>query len=198
MTRKCPWLLMGCAIGAALAAAVTAAALAGEAEPSGFVLTSTTFKDGGMLPTRTGFTKSAEHPNCVGENLSPQLSWSNPPAAAKSFVLTMVDQEGTGGLGDFDLVVYGIPPAVSSFAEGELSKPSPRYVGGTNAWGLHGWRGMCPPPGTALHHYVIKVIATDLDPKALQPGLTLPELQTRLKGHTMQASALVGRFVRPH
>src|ERR1700680_4087699 len=170
---------------------------AGEAAPTGFQLSSTPFTDGGMLPGRTAFTKGPNSPNCVGENISPQLSWSNPPPAAKSFVLTMVDQEGSGGLGDFDMIVYGISPSVSSFTEGELSKPSDKYVGGKNAWGIYTWRGMCPPPGTAMHHYVIKIISTDLDPKDLPPGLTLQEVEGRLRGHTEQASALVGTFIRP-
>ena len=42
---------------------------------SGFVLTSTTFKDGELMPKRTT--------SCTGgENISPQLSWSNVPVAA--------------------------------------------------------------------------------------------------------------------
>ena len=36
------------------------------------------------------------NPNCVGENISPQLSWSNVPDGTKSFILLMSDPEGRG------------------------------------------------------------------------------------------------------
>lgn len=188
------------AVGIALTGwSVSSAVGAAEGPPpqTGFVMTSTTFKDGEMLPTRIAFTKGPNSPNCVGENISPQLSWEKPPPAMKSFALTMVDMEGSGGYGDFDLVAYGISPNVTSFAEGELNKPSDKFVGGRNVWNTFTWRGMCPPPGTSPHHYVFKVVATDLDPKELPPGLTYEELQGRIKGHAKGATALVGIFVRP-
>jgi hypothetical protein len=42
-----------------------------------------------------------------------------------------------------------------------------------------------------------KVIATDLDPKDLAPGMTLPDLEAKLAGHTKGAAGLVGLFVKP-
>ena len=42
-----------------------------------------------------------------------------------------------------------------------------------------------------------QIIATDLEPKELAPGLTLPELQTKLTGKTKGAAGLVGLFVKP-
>ena len=56
-------------------------------------------------PKRTG----PSNPNCVGENVSPQLSWSNVPDGTKSFVLLMTDPEGRGGAGVNHWVAYGIP-----------------------------------------------------------------------------------------
>jgi hypothetical protein len=41
------------------------------------------------------------------------------------------------------------------------------------------------------------IISTDLDPKALPAGLTLPELQEKLNGHVKGAAGLVGLFVKP-
>ena len=37
--------------------------------------------------------------------------------------------------------------------------------------------------GTTPHHYTFVLIATDLDPKALPPGLTRLELLDKLNGH---------------
>ena len=100
---------------------------ANAAEP--FALSSTTFKDGTLMPKKVT-NKNPANPDCVGDNVSPQLSWSGAPDGTKSFALTMVDPEGRGGLGVFHLVAYGIPANVTSFAEGEVSKDGDKFVGG--------------------------------------------------------------------
>jgi Raf kinase inhibitor-like YbhB/YbcL family protein len=165
-----------------------------------FTLTSTTFKDGTMMPTKVANMNAPNapmpNPNCVGQNVSPQLSWSGAPDGTKSFALTMVDPEGRGGLGVFHWVSYGIPANVTSFAEGEVSKASDKYVGGKSTQGVGNFSGPCTPPGSP-HHYTFKIIATDLDPKELAPGLTLPELEAKLAGHTKGAAGLVGLFTHP-
>ncbi|EOH1071922.1 YbhB/YbcL family Raf kinase inhibitor-like protein, partial [Cronobacter sakazakii] len=53
--------------------------------------------------------------------------------------------------------------------------------------------GPCPPPGSGAHHYTFTLIATDL-PADLPPGLTREELFTKLKGHALAATGLIGRF----
>jgi len=169
----------------------------GAAAP--FTLTSTTFRDGTMMPVKIANMNQPganPNPNCVGQNVSPELSWSGVPAGTRSFAFTMVDPEGRGGLGVFHWVAYGIPANVTSFAEGELSKPSEKYVGGKSTQGVGYFSGPCTPPGSP-HHYTFKVIATDLDPKELPPGLTLPELEAKLNGHTKGAAGLVGLFTHP-
>ena len=160
-----------------------------------FALTSETFKDGQMLP-RKAANKNPQNPNCVGDNVSPQLSWTGVPAGTKSFALTMVDPEGRGGLGVFHWVAYGIPANVTSFAEDEVSKESDKYVGGKSTQGVRHYSGPCTPPGSP-HHYTFMIIATDLDAKELPPDLTLPELHAKLQGKTKGAAGLVGLFVKP-
>src|SRR6266705_3606257 len=178
---------------AAAATVLAMAATARAADP--FTLTSTTFKDGQMMPRKVANSLS-NNPNCVGQNVSPQLSWTGVPAGTKSFAILMEDPEGRGGAGVHHWVAYGIPASVTSFAEGEVSKLSDKYVGGKSTQGVGFFSGPCTPPGTP-HHYTFVVIATDLDPKELQPGLTLPELEAKLAGHTKGAAGLVGLFVKP-
>ena len=160
-----------------------------------FALSSSTFKDGTMMPRKVA-NKNAQNPNCVGDNVSPQLSWSGAPDGTKSYALTMVDPEGRGGLGVFHWVAYGIPANVTSFAEGEVSQETNKYVGGKSTQGVGFYSGPCTPPGSP-HHYTFTIIATDLDAKELPPGLTLPELQAKLNGHAKGAAGLVGLFVKP-
>src|SRR5262245_62404952 len=94
-----------------------------------FTITSSSFKDGERLATKmAGNNKS--NPNCVGENVSPALSWSNPPEGTKSFAILMFDIDGRPPGGVSHWVAYGIPASVTSFAEGEVSKQTDKFVGG--------------------------------------------------------------------
>ena len=191
MTRTA--LLKSVSAAGALALAFAWSGGASAADP--FTLTSTTFKDGTMMPKKVA-NNTAGNANCVGENVSPQLSWSGVPDGTKSFALTMVDPEGRGGTGVFHFVSYGIPANVTSFAEGEFGKESAKFVGGKSTQGVRTWSGPCTPPGSP-HHYTFVVIATDLDPKALPPDLTLMDLWGKLTGHTKGSAGLVGLFVKP-
>ena len=180
--------------GSILAAAMCIAQSAYAAEP--FSLISSTFKDGTMLATKNaGNIKT--NPNCIGENVSPPLSWANPPAGTKSYALVMVDPEGRAGLGVNHWIAYGIAVSVTGFAEGEVSQPSSKYVGGKGTAGLGHYLGPCTPPGTGMHHYTFTLIATDLEPGDLPPDLTRDELFAKLTGHAKGAAGLVGLFGRP-
>jgi Raf kinase inhibitor-like YbhB/YbcL family protein len=160
-----------------------------------FALTSATFKDGAMMAVKNaGNIKS--NPNCIGENVSPPLAWSNVPAGTKSFALIMYDPEGRGGLGVDHWTAYGIPASRTGFAEGETSGLSNKYVPGKGTAGLGHYLGPCTPPGTGLHHYTFTLIATDLEPDALPPGLTRAELFAKLNGHSKGSAGLVGLFGR--
>lgn len=181
-----------------LAAAAGLLLLAGTANAqSVFTLTSTTIKDGTLMPKKVA-GNIKENPNCVGDNVSPQLSWTNPPAGTASFALIMTDPEGRGGLGVDHFHAYGIPVSVTSFAEGEMSKPSDKFVGGVGTAKKNVYLGPCTPPNMMPHHYTFVLVATDLDPKALPPGLTRLELLAKLEGHVKSSAGLVGLFKNPY
>ena len=160
-------------------------------------LTSPAVQDNGTLTTKNACNDKQRTPNCVGENVSPPLAWSNAPEGTKSFALLLFDPEGRAPAGVSHMVVYGIPAEVTGFAEGELSKPSDKFVGGKNLMGTGMYFGPGTPPNTDWHHYTFTVVATDLDPKALQPGLTRDELAKALDGHVKGSAGLVTRFRHP-
>src|SRR5271154_4441721 len=153
-----------------LSFAATAANAAGV-----FTLESKTFSDGKVMPKKVA-NNSANNPNCIGENVSPELHWSNVPDGTKSFVLLMSDPEGRAPSGVSHWVAYGIPATVTGFAEGETSKASDKYVGGKSTMGVGNYSGPCTPPGVAPHHYTFVLIATDFEPTELPPGLTRDEV----------------------
>ena len=171
-----------------------AAGAAGADAADVFTLSSADFKDGEMLAKKVGDVPS-RGPNCKGEDASPQLAWSNPPEGTKSYAFTVFDADGGYGAGFVHWVAYGIPPPGTSFAGGEISQPSDKYVGGTSGKKLAYFGGPCPPQGSP-HHY--QIVATDLEPKDLPPGLTFAELREKLKGHRMAESSIVGRYVNPY
>lgn len=181
----------------ATAAAGLAAHAASAAEP--FNVTSPAFKDGDVWPAKfAGADPSRTNPPCPGQNVSPPLSWSNAPAKTKSFAIMMYDPDGGAGLGAVHWVAYGIPTSKTSLAEGEASASPKDWTGGKNGVGTDHYFGPCGPAGHALHHYTITVIATDVEPGALKPGLTRDELIQALRGgHALAPASIVGRFTRP-
>jgi Raf kinase inhibitor-like YbhB/YbcL family protein len=166
-----------------------------------FTLSSPALQDNGTLATKNACGDKQRSPNCVGENISPPLDWSNVPEGTKSFALLLLDPEGRPPAGVSHMVIYGIPADVKGFAEGELSKPSDKFVGGKSLMGLGTYFGPGTPPNTDWHHYTFTLVATDLDPKALQPGLTRDELATALinplQNHVKGSAGLVTRFKHP-
>ena len=190
----------GLIFSAAVALAATCGAPGANAQAV-FTMSSTGFKDGERLATKfAGNNKS--NPNCVGENVSPALSWANPPEGTKSYAILMFDIDGRPPGGVSHWVAYGIPASVTGFAEGEVSKASDKYVGGKSTQGVGYYSGPCTPPGSP-HHYTFVVIATDFDPKELPAGMTRDEFLAKLvppapaPSHAKGSAGLVGLFVKP-
>ena len=179
-------------IGGFVAASLSAAAVARAAGV--LTLSSSAVADNGTLATKNACADKQRSPNCVGENLSPPLAWENVPEGTKSFALILVDPEGRAPAGVNHMVIYGIPADIKGFAEGELSQPSDKYVGGKSTMEKATYWGPGTPPNTDWHHYTFILIATDLAPKALQPGLTRDELAAALQNHVKGSAGLITRF----
>jgi Raf kinase inhibitor-like YbhB/YbcL family protein len=163
-----------------------------------FTLESKTFSDGKVMPKKVA-NSSAANPNCVGENVSPELHWSNVPDGTKSLVLLMSDPEGRAPSGVSHWVAYGISPTLAGFAEGETSKASDKYVGGKSTMGVGNYSGPCTPPGPA-HHYTFVLIATDFETGDLPAGLTRDDVIAKFgppPAHVKGSTGLIGLFVNP-
>src|SRR5450432_2723802 len=61
---------------------------------------------------------------CTGQNVSPALVWSNPPAGTKSFALQVHDPDAPTGSGFWHWALYDIPVEVTSLAQGAGNSPS--------------------------------------------------------------------------
>ncbi len=165
-----------------------------------FTLQSKTFADGKIMPKKVA-GNAASNPNCVGQNVSPELHWTNVPDGTKSLVLLMSDPEGRAPGGVSHWVAYGIDPAkVTGFAEGATSKDSDQYVGGKSTMGVGHYSGPCTPPNATPHHYTFILIASDFAPTDLPPGLTREDIIAKFgppPAHVKGVTGMIGLFVNP-
>lgn len=182
-------------LSAAMAAAMwlIPAGPAAAARAKVFNLSSPSQRDFSMMKKKYAGL-NPQNKNCVGENISPPLRWTNAPAKTQSFVITMFDPAGRGGAGVVHWIAYDIPASKTGLKEGEATKPSSEFKGGKNIMGMETYFGPCPPFGDKPHPYVITLIATDLAPGALQAGLNKDELDKALAGHVLGDTTLVLRF----
>jgi hypothetical protein len=187
----------------ALSVAMIAAVPNGQAT-SFFTLTSTSIKDGARIPIRLGADDqkrpcrpgSTEICPCPGQNVSPHLAWTNAPAGTKSFAILMYDIDGQAGAGVSHWVAYNIAATVHELAEGD-GTAGRHFTGGNGTRGNANYLGPCPPRGDGPHHYLITVMALDVEP-TLAPGLTREAFLAAVKGHQLAASSIGGLFARAY
>ena len=145
-----------------------------------FVLTSAAFAAGGSIPHRH---------TCEGEDLSPPLSWTAPPAGSRSLALIMDDPDAPGGR-FVHWLSWGIAPDAGGLGEGE-SGP----LEGRNEFGTVGYRGPCPPRGHGSHRYRFRLYAVAGE-LGLPAGIGVAELERALSGNVLAAGELVGVYQR--
>ncbi len=167
-----------------------------NAHAVGMQVASTSYAEGATIASQYAHDGiGGDQKPCGGKGVSPQVSWSKLPAGAKSVAILMYDMDGGAGLGVSHWVAYNIAANRGQLKEGEGKADGPGITVGKNVRGEAAYRGPCAPTGETPHHYVITVIATDLEPN-LPAGMTRDELMAALKGHALEAQSFVGRFGR--
>jgi Raf kinase inhibitor-like YbhB/YbcL family protein len=157
------------------AAVAVLTAFAGGARA--FELTSPDVKPGEPLADKFTFSGLG----CQGQNISPALSWTNPPEGTKSFALMVHDPDAvTGGAGIWHWVVINIPATANSIDQGagtgdgaKLPEGS-RQIANDYMGFLHspGWGGPCPPKGRPAHNYNFTLYALKTEKLNLPPDAT--------------------------
>lgn len=151
-----------------------------------FELSSSAFKAGDSIPRRY---------TCEGEDVSPPLHWSVPPAATKSFVIIVDDPDAPVGTW-VHWVMYDLPLDLRGLTEGipATDHLSNGALQGLNDFKRIGYGGPCPPPGKA-HRYYFKLYALDVTLN-LKPRATKAQVLDASKGHVLAEAQLMGRFAR--
>jgi len=111
-------------------------------------------------------------------------------------VVVLFDIDGANGLGVSHWVAYNIDAARGQLKQGEGKVSGDTVTIGTNQAGENAYLGMCPPVGDVAHHYILTVIATDIEPGSLPSNLGRLDLWNALKNHALRAQSLVGRYER--
>ncbi len=174
----------------ALALAVLFGAMGSEiagGESMTFSLVSSAFPQQGAIPSRH---------TCEGDDLSPPLAWSNPPAGTRSFALIVDDPDAPDPRAPTTTwvhwVLYNLPATVRGLPEGMTEAQLPAGTDqGRNDWGRTGYGGPCPPIGR--HRYVHKLYALDLVLPDLGP-IAKPDLEEAMAGHVLARAELIGTY----
>ena len=135
---------------------------------------------------------------CSGGNLSPQLTWSNPPKGTKSYAITVYDPDAPTGSGWWHWVVWNIPASTSSLPAGigqGASLPERATAGRTDV-GAPGYFGACPPKGDKPHRYQFKVHALKVEKLEL-PEDPMPALVGfMLNANSLGTASLTAKYSR--
>ena len=169
--------------------------------PNPMILTISGWPDGGPIPVK--FTQA-------GEQVSPELKWSNMPAGTQSFVVNMLDpdvsiQRGTETQPHW--IVWNIPGSATGLPEGV--KPGGDLPDGSHQISASGlqYRGPGAAANGPLHHYTFEVYALDVAKLDVAASTATPAvnaaLETRaavmkaIQGHVLGKAVYVGLFKRP-
>jgi Raf kinase inhibitor-like YbhB/YbcL family protein len=158
-----------------------------EARKMALTLSSQAFSHGGTIPKRH---------TCEGEDVSPDLAWSNAPPGTKSLALIVDDPDAPDPAAPkltwVHWVLYNIPPETGALKAAVSSANLPQGTKeGLNDWKRTAYGGPCPPIGR--HRYFHKLYALD----TVLPDLgktTKAQLEKAMVGHVLASAELVGTY----
>jgi phosphatidylethanolamine-binding protein (PEBP) family uncharacterized protein len=154
--------------------------------PYGITVTSTAFDDGGAMP-------KASAGKGVGEDMSPQLSWSGVPAQTQQLVL-IIDDVDVPLPRPLLHTVAVIEPGVRKVDAGELKPDTAglRFIPGS--LGHRGYAGPRPIPGHGPHRYRFLVFA--LDEPVAESVTKAKALVKQMAGRVLARGVLTGSYER--
>jgi Raf kinase inhibitor-like YbhB/YbcL family protein len=147
---------------------------------------------GAMLSTQQVYS------DCNGDNISPQLAWSDAPAGTKSFAVTLYDPDSHPN-GWWHWIVFDIPASATGLVRGAGANPSQLPYGsmqGQNDFSQSGYGGACPPQGSGLHHYEFTLWALDTDALPFDGDAPGSAVEPFLKKHALAKAVLTPVYQR--
>lgn len=172
------------------------ALLPGASAAADFQLSSPTVKDKGTIGNEHVFDGFG----CSGDNVSPELRWTNAPKDTKSFAVTMYDPDAPTGSGWWHWVIFNIPPDTTRLPAdaGKLDNantPSGSMQSMTD-FGQPGYGGPCPPAGHKPHRYIFTVFALKVDQLPVKPEASGAMVGYYLNQNALAKASLTGLYSR--
>lgn len=149
---------------------------------AGIELRSAAFNDQAPIPRR--YTRD-------GEDVSPPLSWSEPPAGTQELVLLCEDPDAPSGT-FVHWLATGIDPGSSGVRTGEVP---PGGITHANGFGTQGWGGPLPPPGDEAHRYFFRLYALP-EPTPLPEDATAADVHRAVDDRQLASGTLMGIYQR--
>jgi len=146
------------------------------------------------LAIRAGAAIARQY-TCDGRDVSPPLSWENPPQETQSFALICEDPDAPMGTW-VHWVVYNIPAILRALPEGlpAVQKLQDGTLQGKNDFGRLGYGGPCPPVGRP-HRYFFRLYALAGKPN-LEPGAKKQELLRAMEGRILGQAEFFATYGR--
>lgn len=134
---------------------------------------------------------------CSGENISPQLSWQNPPVGTKSYAITLFDPDAPTGSGWWHWTVVNIPAHVQALPSGVGKDKLPAgAIQGRNDFGYSGFGGACPPAGDKPHRYQFTVWALNTEMLPIDSHASGALVGFMLNSHVIAKAELTATYGR--
>jgi Raf kinase inhibitor-like YbhB/YbcL family protein len=159
-----------------------------------FTLTSTSV--GGQATMKEVFNGFG----CTGDNVSPQLSWSNAPEGTMGYAITMYDKDAPTGSGWWHWVAFDLPASTTGLPAGAGDPAKGLMPAGAiqsrTDFGAPGYGGPCPPPGHGPHQYVVTVHALKTDKLGLDANASPAVVGYTLSNQTLAKASIVFYYER--
>ncbi|MCS5735023.1 YbhB/YbcL family Raf kinase inhibitor-like protein [Herbiconiux daphne] len=156
--------------------------------PENFTLTSPAFEHGTPIPEK-------HRGRIRGQNISPALEWTTPPAGTRELVLIVQDPDVPFGTPASHALTIGIDPTIAGIPENGLRQPSPlpglRH--GRGGLGRRGYSGPLPIRSHGPHTYAFQLFALDQNLTLADP-FTLDDTLHALAGHVIGRARLDGTY----
>jgi hypothetical protein len=131
---------------------------------------------------------------CDGADLSPPLSWGDPPQGTQSFVLILDNPDARSVVGKATVhwLLFNLPAQTRGLPEGVPSDAELPAGGlhGSNSEGWLGYVGPCPP-FTQRYFFRLYALDTRLD---LLSGVEREQVVLAMEGHLLAEGELMGRY----
>lgn len=161
-----------------------------DAPSSGtFTLTSSAYAEGGIIPLAHVCARDG------GQNQSPPLAWTNPPAGTMSFAIVFTDITNPQNL-FVHSVIYDIAATTTNLPQ-NISRmyAPPEVTGAHQTAGYDGPRGYAGPCPNSMHTYEQAIFAL---PTTTLPGATMATTRNQAVSLITQSNLGVAKLLGTH